>query len=43
LVHVSATRRFGNAEHPTVCEFCGCPIDEPDERCPALDDGKCRP
>ncbi len=26
-----------HADRQPVCEFCGCPIGEPDERCPALD------
>jgi len=26
-----------------VCEFCGLPIEDDEQRCPALDDGWCRP
>jgi len=26
-----------------VCEFCGEVIRTPDQRCPALDDGRCAP
>jgi len=26
-----------------VCDFCGCPIEDDEQRCPALDDGRCRP
>lgn len=28
---------------PVCCEFCGLPIDDDREQCPALDDGVCRP
>jgi hypothetical protein len=26
-----------------ICEFCGGVIEEEDQRCPALDFGRCRP
>jgi len=26
-----------------VCNFCGFEIEERDQDCPALDDGRCRP
>lgn len=26
-----------------ICEFCGLPIEEESQTCPALDDGRCRP
>jgi hypothetical protein len=30
-------------EEPLVCKWCGCRIKHDDQRCPALDDGECRP
>jgi hypothetical protein len=30
-------------EEPLICEWCGCPIEDDEQRCPALDDGRCRP
>jgi len=29
--------------HLEICNYCGAYIDEPDKRCPALDDGRCQP
>lgn len=26
-----------------ICEFCGEPIEQPGQDCPALDDGRCAP
>jgi hypothetical protein len=31
------------AELPLICEFCGGVIDDDEQQCPALDDGRCRP
>lgn len=28
---------------PVCCEFCGLEIEESDQDCPALDDGRCQP
>jgi predicted Zn-ribbon and HTH transcriptional regulator len=28
---------------PPVCNFCGFEIEEREQDCPALDDGRCRP
>lgn len=28
-------------EQTYFCEFCGRYIEEPDQECPALDDGRC--
>lgn len=28
---------------PLICEYCGTYISEPDQECPALADGRCRP
>jgi rubrerythrin len=33
----------GEVGRPAICEFCGFEIEEPDQQCPALDDGRCRP
>jgi len=30
-------------QNPIVCDFCGFEIEEVDQQCPALDDGRCRP
>jgi len=30
-------------DEPIVCDFCGFEIEEFDQQCPALDDGRCRP
>jgi len=30
------------SSHP-ICDYCGCFIDELQQQCPALDDGRCRP
>jgi len=30
-------------DYLVVCEFCGFEIEERDQPCPALDDGRCRP
>jgi rubrerythrin len=30
-------------ELPLICEFCGTVIEDDDQRCPALDDGRCQP
>jgi hypothetical protein len=26
-----------------ICEFCGMEIEADDQRCPALEEGRCRP
>lgn len=26
-----------------ICEYCGMPIEERGQKCPALDDGQCAP
>jgi hypothetical protein len=31
------------ARDQLICEFCGLEIEEIDQECPALDDGRCRP
>lgn len=28
---------------PVCCEYCGLPIEEDEQRCPALEDGRCAP
>ncbi|WP_435065594.1 hypothetical protein [Halobaculum sp. EA56] len=28
---------------PPICDICGCYIEEPGQRCLALDDGRCSP
>jgi hypothetical protein len=30
-------------EMEVKCEFCGLPIEEEGQKCPALDDGRCEP
>ncbi|MDG5778258.1 hypothetical protein VB773_14935 [Haloarculaceae archaeon H-GB2-1] len=36
---------MSNSAHvePQICDFCGGYITEPDQQCPALPDGRCRP
>jgi len=33
---------FSDLGYP-ICDTCGCFIEEPDQQCPALDDGRCSP
>jgi hypothetical protein len=33
----------GYTEDTAICEFCGMPIEEEDQKCAALHDGRCRP
>jgi len=42
---MSQSEEAGDEEiiEPLICEFCGTYITEPDQSCPALDDGRCRP
>ncbi|MEZ3115397.1 hypothetical protein RYH80_05630 [Halobaculum sp. MBLA0147] len=30
-------------ELPLICEFCGGVIEDDEQRCPALETGRCRP
>lgn len=37
------TARENTVLDPVCCEFCGLEIEEHDQRCPALEDGRCCP
>jgi hypothetical protein len=47
VVGVSLPRDSGaadlNIQQRPICDYCGGWIDEPVQRCPALDEGVCRP
>jgi predicted nucleic acid-binding Zn ribbon protein len=32
-----------DGEDAVICEFCGLPIEEEEQVCAALEDGRCRP
>jgi len=34
---------FEYTKDTDICEFCGMPIVEEDQKCAALHDGRCRP
>jgi len=36
--HIDPTEHF-----LLICEFCGCKIEHPRQRCAALEDGRCQP
>ena len=38
-----SSERKSVLDTPLVCDFCGFEIEEVDQECPALEDGRCRP
>jgi hypothetical protein len=42
---VSETRGFVSLDDlgDPICWYCGADIEDPDQECMALDDGRCRP